>query len=93
LPGYSLPVDAMDRHRPNQLDDDDDDIAMTIVNFDDALALTLILVQQGHSCQQGPRRGSTRGRMKARERNIRLGHESILRDYLGPAPVYDEALI
>jgi hypothetical protein len=82
----------MDRRRPDLFDDDDNDIATAIVDADDALALTLVLVQQDRARQQRPRRGSTRGRMKARERNIRLGHESIMRDYLGPTPVFDEEL-
>jgi hypothetical protein len=80
---------AMDP-QPTARDDDDDEILASVADMDNAIALALLIVRRFWLRQRRVRKGSTRGRMKARQRNIEFGHESIMRDYLGPDPIYNE---
>ncbi|KAG2799560.1 hypothetical protein PC119_g22585 [Phytophthora cactorum] len=74
------------------LDDEDDGIVTVLANIDDEIALGLIVCRRLGRRRSRLRRESVVGRKKTRERIIQLGHESIMRAYLGLNPVYDETL-
>ncbi|ETM97442.1 hypothetical protein PPTG_20302, partial [Phytophthora nicotianae INRA-310] len=73
-------------------DDEDDEIFGMLAVADDELTLSLTLSFCRSRQRLRPRRGSVYGRVKSMARHTQLGHHSIMRDYLGPNPVYDDTI-